>query len=106
MFASELISFNSFILFIQSHCSLFDSPRTPKSLITSKFQKFIPTNAQDENFVCQNNNNNIIFARPIMPMPTPENVTPFLHTNNSHVNRPKPFPLHSLTQKLIENLCE
>lgn len=69
---------------------LFDSPRTPKTLLVStKFQKF-NNNHSDEN--CD------ILAKPIQ-----EISVPLIPSNNNLINKPKPFPLYN---KIYDNLCK
>lgn len=69
---------------------LFDSPRTPKTLLSTKFQKLLATNNNNEN--CD------ILAKPIH-----EAAVPLIPTNNNHMNKPKPFPLYN---KFHDNLCK
>ncbi|KAG5674132.1 hypothetical protein PVAND_004117 [Polypedilum vanderplanki] len=73
---------------------LFDSPRTPKSLMSTKFQKYMSTNNEQQH----DENNYEVIERPKPEIP------PFMHinvNNNNHISKPKPFPLY---KQLHENL--
>lgn len=71
---------------------LFDSPRTPKTLLSTKFQKFLATNNNQHDEICD------VLAKPIH-----DSTVQLLSTNNNNVNKPKPFPLY---KQLHDNLCE
>lgn len=71
---------------------LGDSPRTPKTLASTKYQKFLATNNN------HHDENSDILAKPINEIPVP-----LLLTNNNNINKPKPFPLYN---KFHDNLCK
>lgn len=71
---------------------LFDSPRTPKSLLSTKLQKFFATNNNHHDENCD------ILAKPIHDV-----TVQLLSTNNNNVNKPKPFPLYN---RIHDNLCK
>lgn len=74
-----------------SYFRLFDSPRTPKTLVSTKFQKCFVTNNNHHDENCD------ILAKPIH-----ESSAPLIPTNNNNnINKPKPFPLYN---KFHENL--